>query len=130
MKEKKIYYAHHQWKYDSKIEHHEIEIIAKTFIGEEIINPNGTLIQENTEGEIMLQAFNIINECDIFVYSTLSGVIGKGLLQELLFAQSASKEIWELCDGKLCYVDHVEIALTNNNNNRFYAIVKKNTRGF
>ena len=61
----KIYYAHHLWKYTTKIEEYELEVIRRYFPNAEIINPNGCIEQNRDEEIIMKDCLNIIKECDI-----------------------------------------------------------------
>ena len=49
-----IYYAHHQWKYDTKIEDYEMNLINAYFPNSCIFNPSSDLIVEDrTEKDIM-----------------------------------------------------------------------------
>ena len=82
-KKVKIYYAHHIWKYNTKIEEYELDLIKNTFKNAEIINPNGGLGYTEysglTEPEIMDICYKAVLSCDIIVFSSINGVIGAGV---------------------------------------------------
>ena len=46
---KKLYYAHHMFKYNTKEEKQEIELIEKKFPNFLIIKPNEWICQDNSE---------------------------------------------------------------------------------
>ena len=79
----KIYYAHSRMKYNTMIERYEFALIRKKFPDAEIINPNGTVDQTLPEGDIMQECYKLIDECNILVFSSISGVIGKGVYREI-----------------------------------------------
>lgn len=120
----KIYYAHHIWKYDTKIEQYEIDLIKSNFIYSKIINPNGTVDQSKDENEIMNDCFNCIKNCDILVFSSISGVVGKGVFEEVMLAKKLGKSIYYLENNQVFSKINVEFkVLQNSNNNRIYAVV-------
>lgn len=79
----KIYYAHHVWKYGTPIEDYEIDCIVNQFDDVEIINPRTTLQQNRPEHEILSAAYETITKCDALVFSTVSGMIGHGIFNEI-----------------------------------------------
>ena len=79
----KIYYAHHLWKYDTNIETWEQNLIAKHFPLCEIVNPNGAIEQGRPGEDIMADCLQMVRACDALVFSSLSGVIGQGVMQEI-----------------------------------------------
>ena len=79
----KIYYAHHLYKYDTKVEEYELDLIRKYFPGDIVINPNGYVDQTGTEERIMKVCLEVIGECDALVFSSMSGVVGKGVHDEI-----------------------------------------------
>lgn len=119
----KIYYAHHQWKYNTKIEDYEIELIKAAHPGCEIVNPNGALDQTKPEVEIMEDCFGMIKDCDRFVFSTLSGTVGKGVCDEVGFAYSWGLPIEIIERNGLHGITVPRFEPMNSGSNRTYANV-------
>ena len=78
----KIYYAHHLWKYNTDIEKYELDIIKRYFPNSEIINPNGHIEQGREESMIMKDCLEIIESCNILIFSSVNGVVGRGVVDE------------------------------------------------
>ena len=124
----KIYYAHHIWKYGTKIEKYELDLIHKTFANAEILNPNGRLgYTENSglsEKEIMNICFEAIKSCDAIVFSSVDGVIGKGVSEEVSLAQELSLKIFYINNNSLIHIEKFSFSIINNSETRrLYAIV-------
>lgn len=121
----KIYYAHHLWKYGTLIEDYEIECIKKKFEDAEIINPRTLLPQDKPESEIMQLAYDTIKGCDVLVFSTVSGMIGHGVFNEIAVAVNSGISIYQF-EGNTCYemkdVDLKDIVFQGDN--RVYALVR------
>lgn len=121
----KIYYAHHLWKYGTPIEDYEIECIKKKFEDAEIINPRTLLPQDKPESEIMQLAYDTIKGCDVLVFSTVSGMIGHGVFNEIAVAVNSGISIYQF-EGNTCYemknVDLKDIVFQGDN--RVYALVR------
>lgn len=121
----KIYYAHHVWKYGTPIEDYEIECIKKKFEDAEIINPRTLLPQDKPESEIMQLAYDTIKGCDVLVFSTVSGMIGHGVFNEIAVAVNSGISIYQF-EGNTCYemkdVDLKDIVFQGDN--RVYALVR------
>lgn len=124
----KIYYAHHIWKYGTPIEVFEMSVIKNGFDFEdefEIVNPRDALSQGISESEIMKQAFLMIDQCDALVFSTISGVVGHGVFNEVLYALNKGIQVFCLM-GDDCYlVEDKEIFkdIIFKGDNRVYALV-------
>jgi len=124
----KIYYAHHIWKYGTSIEVFELSVIKNGFDFEdefEIVNPRDTLSQGISESEIMKQAFLVIDQCDALVFSTISGVVGHGVFNEVMYALNKGIQVFCLM-GDDCYlVEDKEIFkdIIFKGDNRVYALV-------
>ena len=67
---KKLYYAHHIFKYNTKEEKQEIELIEKKFPNFLIINPNEWICQENAEQANMNQRYHFVKMSDILVFAS------------------------------------------------------------
>lgn len=120
----KIYYAHHLWKYNTEIEKYEIELIKNMFPVSTIINPNGSIEQNREESIIMKDCLLNVEDCDIIVFSSINGVVGKGVVDEVNKAKETGKRIYfihsnHLSEAKYCKFKVIE----SSDSNRIYAIV-------
>ncbi len=92
----KIYYAHSRMKYNTLIEQYELALIRQKFPEAEIINPNGTVDQTLPEEDIMQECYKLIDNCDALVFSSISGVIGKGVYYEIAYACACGIELYKI----------------------------------
>lgn len=126
---KYIYYAHHLYKYDTRIEEHELGLIKRDLSRYEIINPNGDIVHSDLSSEqiIMDKCLSEISREDVegVVFSSLNGVVGLGVFQEVNYAISLNKKIYYIQNNNVKEVNSIEFELTNDSR-RFYAIVKIN----
>ena len=122
----KIYYAHHLWKYDTDIEKYELDLIKRYFPYDEIINPNGYIEQCREESEIMIDCLSTIGDCNILIFSSVNGVVGKGVVDEFNKALELGLHIYYIMNDILCNAENYGFKLTNSGNNRLYAIVSTN----
>lgn len=124
----KIYYAHHIWKYGTPIEDYELECIKKKFDSTEIINPRTSLPQDRPESVILQSAYDTIKGCDALVFSTVSGMIGHGVFNEIAVAVNHGIPIYQI-EGNDCYkiidADLKDIIFVGDN--RVYALVRTRT---
>lgn len=125
----RVYYAHHTWKYGTPIEEYELQVIRNCFEyeeGFEIVNPKETLPQDKAEHEIMKKAYETIRECDVLVFSTLSGMIGHGVFNEVILALNLDIPVFCIV-GDDCFqitYDSFYHKIIFNGDNRVYALVK------
>lgn len=119
----KIYYAHHLWKYNTKIEEYELEVINRYFPNAEIINPNGYIKQDREESIIMKDCLEVIENCNILIFSSVNGVVGRGVVNEFNKASKLGLPIYYIMDNILYDARPYSFKLTNSGNNRLYAIV-------
>lgn len=96
----KIYYAHSQWKYGTKIEDYELRVIHEYFPRAEIINPAKDIDQSGTEEDVMQRCLEAVRSADLVVFSSVDGTIGNGVLREVEDA------IWE---RPVLYLQHEEL---------------------
>ena len=121
----KIYYAHHIWKYNTVIEKYELELIKNYFPCADIINPNGVIDQSKTEESIMDDCYDYVRNCDGIVFSSLSGVVGKGVVSEIDLGYSLHKPIFYITDNAIKEVTNITFEkIEQSTTNRLYAIVK------
>lgn len=125
---KYIYYAHHLYKYGTKVEEYELDLIRKQLPQFEILNPNGDIIHADLtdEGKIMEKCLSEIsrNDVEVLVFSSLNGVVGKGVFDEVNHALSLGKPVYYICSNTVeRYYDSNFTVI--NESRRVYAIVNK-----
>lgn len=125
----KIYYAHHLWKYNTPIEEYELSVIKRYFPYHIIINPNGYIEQGREESKIMENCLTCIESCDMLIFSSVNGVVGRGIYEEFKKASELELPIYYIMDDILYDARHYKFKLTNSGNNRLYAIVSTYTKG-
>lgn len=117
-----IYYTHHQWKYSTKVEQYEYELIQRYFLHARIFNPSVDLNTHGlTESEIMDLCLKTVRDSDILVFSSMDGAIGTGVYHEVEEAQNAGKLVLYIFHGKLH--TSFEVSRIPNGSDRLYANV-------
>ena len=119
---KKLYYAHHMFKYNTKEEKQEIELIEKKFPNFLIINPNGWISQHNSEQAVMNQCYHFVKMSDVVVFSSLDAIIGRGVYEEVQLALEDNKDVYYLSDNnfyKITLKDFLKINIIYNETNSF-----------
>ena len=88
-----IYYAHHQWKYNTQVESYELELIRRYFPNARIFNPSVDLIHTKEDGEeiVMAECLETVRSSDILIFSSMDGCIGTGVYQEIEEARKKGK---------------------------------------
>ncbi len=111
------YYAHSVFKYNTDVEKYEMSLIPGTYI-----NPNGNVDQSQSEKEIMSKCFKFIDMCDSLVFSSVDGVIGKGVADEITYAFMREKPIYYIFGNKLNKIKNIVIKpIENSKSRRIYA---------
>ncbi|HPE08119.1 MAG TPA: hypothetical protein PLT28_00105 [Saprospiraceae bacterium] len=120
-----IYYAHSVWKFGTQIEDYELDLIRAMFPGYHIINPAVDIPQCETEEEIMVHCVNAVQIADVLVFSSVDGIVGKGVYEEIVEAINAGKRlfyIWQ--DTIIPCNDRLQLELLDDiTTNRMYAKV-------
>ena len=97
-----IYYAHHQWKYGTKIEEYEISLIKRYFPHASIFNPSTDLnTKDMTESAIMEECLRQVMDSDILVFSSVDGCVGTGVYTEVMRAKSQGKFVFYIHQDQL-----------------------------
>lgn len=96
-----IYYAHHQWKYETDIEQYELDLIAKNFPNASIFNPRTRIKPAETEAEIMKQCLDKVMAADVIIFSSVDGCVGKGVYTEVKKAEDAGKLVLYIYKNRL-----------------------------
>lgn len=116
----KIYYAHHIYKYNTKVELYEIELIKKYLPDSEIINPNGYINQDDVDENIMKDCLNTIEKCDSLVFSSMNNVVGLGVYREINKALLGNIPIYYITEDQVIEVVNIDWNIINHSN-RAYA---------
>lgn len=118
-----IYYAHHQWKYGTKIEEYELDLIKKNFPNAVIFNPATELkIEGKSEYEIMEECLKIVEKSDIVIFSCMDGMIGIGVYEEVERAKDAGKLVLCISQNRL-RTEFIILESPEFNSDRLYARV-------
>ena len=98
-----IYYAHHQWKYGTKIEEYELNLIKKNFPHAVIFNPATDLKHKDCGDEVIIMAECLakVLDSDIVIFSAMDGMIGIGVYNEVMAAKEDEKLVLYLTSNKL-----------------------------
>lgn len=110
-----IYYAHHQYKYNTVEESYELDLIRRYFPLAKIFNPSTDLktITCLDENIIMQECLDRVRNSDILVFSSMNGVVGTGVYHEVEEAQRLNKIIFYIFHNKL-YTDFTILELPKN----------------
>lgn len=96
-----IYYAHHIWKYGTKIEEYEFDLIKRTFPNAKIFNPSTDVDQTEDKETIMKCCLDEVSKSDMVVFSSMNGCIGFGVSQELDCAYSNNIKVGYLFKNQI-----------------------------
>lgn len=100
-----IYYAHHQWKYNTPIELYELDLIRRYFPKAKIYNPSTDLditsLPSFDEAAVMDECLVQVNNCDILVFSSMDGCVGTGVYHEVMEAKKAGKLVFYIWQDEL-----------------------------
>lgn len=121
-----IYYAHHQWKYNTPEETYELKLIRRYFPNAKIFNPATDLKHTTADGEeaIMGECLETVRNSDILVFSSLDGCIGTGVFHEVIEAQRKGKLILYIWQDKLRTDFAICSRSPNKQTDRLYANVR------
>lgn len=111
------YYAHSIFKYNTDVERYELSLIPG-----HIVNPNGYVDQTQSETEIMKACFELIDKCNSLAFSSLDGVLGKGVVEEIEYAIKRGKPVYYIYNNQLNKVRTIRIIpIENSITRRIYA---------
>lgn len=99
----KIYYAHHRWKYGTEIETYEQNLIKATFPEATVVNPSKDIaaISYWLDKDPMYYPDDQVASSDILVFSSVDGVIGRGVYEEILEAEILGKPVYYIYQDEL-----------------------------
>lgn len=123
----KIYYAHHRWKYETQIEAYELDLIKKYYPTATIFNPSEHLdVEGRSEEDIMRDCLAAVKDADVVIFSSMDGVIGKGVHDELMYAVDNDKPILYIFYDHLIGLDVINVCVHDDpsNGERTYALVR------
>ena len=120
----KIYYAHHQWKYGTKIEDYELSLIQSYFPNATIFNPSADLnVEGKSEDEIMNICLNQINISDMVIFSSMDGLVGIGVFKEVAHAKDLGMPVYYMDKDELRYDFDITSNWKSNGNDRTFGRV-------
>ncbi len=121
-----VYYAHHLYKYNTKVEEYELEVIKKRLPTLEIINSNGDVFHEDLsdENNIIDKCFDAIAKPGVIalVFSSVGGVVSKNVYDEVFKAKELNRIIYYLDKNILTLCNKLEFKIINESN-LVYAII-------
>jgi len=121
-----IYYAHHQWKYGTKTEEYELNLIKRFFPHAKIFNPAtdfGNSFKDLDEESIMKKCIDAMNKSDIVIFSSMDGAIGAGCYEEVMTARAAGKLVLYIYQNKLHTNFHLVSNFDEPKSDRVFAFV-------
>ena len=120
----RIYYAHHQWKYGTAIEKYEIGLIQSVFGKDaDIINPaRFPFLWIETEEDMMRKCLDEVILSDILVFSSMDGVIGKGVYTEIETAADFGRGVYYIDQNSITKGFEIT-TIKNSTTDRVYATV-------
>ena len=120
----RIYYAHHQWKYNTAIEKYELNLIRSVFGKDsDIVNPaQFSVLWNETEEEIMRKCLDEVILSDILVFSSVDGVIGKGVHTEIITAFDFGRNVYYIDQNSITNSFEIN-RIKNSTTDRVYATV-------
>lgn len=121
-----IYYAHHQWKYHTREEEYELDLIRKHFPNATIFNPSTDLDMKIAiyENLVMRECLKAVDSSDIVVFSSVNGVIGSGAYQEIMRAKEKEKPCFYLYYDQLLPTFEVARLVEERRSDQLYALVR------
>lgn len=119
----KVYYAHHLWKYNTPIEDYETSLLERFLPQHEILNPRLEVKQAGEEESIMKDCLSLVSECEAIAFSDLSGVIGRGVYDEIQRAMRDRKPIYRIAENEVTLVKSIKYHIIGESA-RVYAIIK------
>lgn len=119
-----IYYAHHQWKYDTKIEAYELALIERYFPYAAIFNPSIDLKTKDCgdEEKIMAECLETVERSGFVVFSSMDGMVGKGVYEEVAYAKETGKMVLYMHRNTL-HSDFKIVRTPEYNSDRLYGCV-------
>ena len=119
-----IYYAHHQWKYDTKIEAYELALIERYFPYAAIFNPSIDLKTKDCgdEEKIMAECLETVERSGFVVFSSMDCMVGKGVYEEVAYAKETGKMVLYMHRNTL-HSDFKIVRTPEYNSDRLYGCV-------
>ena len=102
-----------------------MDLIHAKFKDSIIVNPNGDIDFSPFGGDIeeeMEECYRVIEECDAVVFSSLSGIVGRGVVGEVNKAIELGKNLYYLENDTIKKVETLNFKLTNRGNSLFATV--------
>lgn len=119
-----IYYAHHQWKYGSKIEAYELALIERYFPYAAVFNPSTDLKTKDCgdEEKIIAECLETVERSGFVIFSSMDGMVGKGVYEEVSYAKETGKMVLYMHCNTL-HSDFKIVRTPEYNSDRLYGYV-------
>lgn len=124
-KHNNVYYAHHRYKYGTKVEEYELNLIRSSVIPDaKIFNPSTDLdVDGRSEESIMKDCIEEVKKSDIVVFSSMDGVIGIGVYTEIMEASTNYIPVYYIYQNSLRSDWSVRVIDDGSRNDKLYAYV-------
>ena len=121
----KVYYAHHRYKYGTKIEEYELNLIqSSTILNSKVFNPATDLkTKSKSERTIMKECIREVKNSDVVIFSSMDGVIGIGVYKEIMAAKKAHIPTFYIYQNRLWADWKIRINEDDSACDRLYAYV-------
>ena len=120
----KTYYAHHQWKYGTKIEEYELDLTKAYFPNAVIFNPSVDLnIDGKTEDDIMCICLDQVKISDMVIFSSMDGLVGIGVFKEVTHAKDLGMPVYYIYKDEVRYDFDITANWKSNGNDRTFGRV-------
>jgi nucleoside 2-deoxyribosyltransferase len=95
----RIFYSHAKQLYGTPAEKKQLSLIKEHFPADSVVVDPG-IVEGNVEPEKEIQYFlRLVDQCDAVVFSRYRGVVTSGVSQEVNYAMSKGKPVFELRSG-------------------------------
>jgi hypothetical protein len=117
-----VYFAHSLMSYDGDYERFCLSLIESKFPDVDLFNPNGKVAQ-TTDEDAMKHCLAAIGDdaCKALVFSTSSGMVGKGVMREIVVATARQIPIYAIIGNKIFLTTGVTFTPIDFSN-RVYAV--------
>lgn len=117
----KVFYAHHNWIRDTKVEQYEISRIKELYEGCEIYNPTGDISLTKPYEATMEKWSREVKKSDRFVFSGVDGFVDKWTYDLIEEAKKHKISSFYLIRNTLVPIEFFKITKWHSNTGLIYA---------
>ena len=120
-----IYYAHHRWKYYTREEEDELDLIRKYFPNATVFNPSMDIDMKIViyRDLAMRECLKAVDSSDIVIFSSVNGIISSDVYQEITHAREKGKPCFYLYYDKLQPIFKVAKLVDEERSEQVYALI-------